>query len=309
MVTSKQKDDKNIEHIRYQPSKSYPFDLEIFSVRDLMERTGKKNIVKTYNYEFFMLLLITTGSCVQIVDFTPVACSPGNILTIKPGQAHNFGSDNCWDGWVILFRPEFLAAKTGASFNTGIDGLSALNYLPQKTELTDEDLLRVTHLVSQMRSDALRRATVEDVNDLLRCQIVLLIKLLFIRQVNEHSLPDTSTGIVNRFRQFQALVEEHYCVWHQVSQYAAKLGYSEKSLNRYSMSVVGLTAKVIISSRINLEAKRLLAHTDMPITAISEDLGFEETTYFTKFFKRETGCTPSMFRHRQQIILWESAAR
>ena len=61
---------------------------------------------------------------------------------------------------------------------------------------------------------------------------------------------------------------------------------------------VGMTAKAFIATRINLEAKRLLAHTDLPITDLAETLGFEETTNFTKFFKRETGCTPTEFRRR-----------
>jgi AraC-like DNA-binding protein len=63
----------------------------------------------------------------------------------------------------------------------------------------------------------------------------------------------------------------------------------------------GVNAKSFIASRINLEAKRLLAHTVLPIAVIGEQLGFQEPTNFVKFFKREAGCTPGQFRRRQMI--------
>jgi AraC-like DNA-binding protein len=59
-----------------------------------------------------------------------------------------------------------------------------------------------------------------------------------------------------------------------------------------------MSAKAFISKRINLEAKRLLVHTDFPVGVIAERLGFQEATHFSKFFKRETSCTPKEFRAR-----------
>ena len=60
-----------------------------------------------------------------------------------------------------------------------------------------------------------------------------------------------------------------------------------------------MSAKAFIAARINLEAKRLLVHTDWPVALIAERLGFDEATNFSKFFKRESGATPAQFRRRQ----------
>jgi AraC-like DNA-binding protein len=65
------------------------------------------------------------------------------------------------------------------------------------------------------------------------------------------------------------------------------------------MEVAGVRAKALITLRINLEAKRLLAHTGLSIALIGERLGFEDPTNFVKFFKREVGCAPGEFRRRQ----------
>jgi AraC-like DNA-binding protein len=40
---------------------------------------------------------------------------------------------------------------------------------------------------------------------------------------------------------------------------------------------------------------------------MAEKLGFEETTHFTKFFKRETGCTPTEFRQKQKRMFSEGS--
>jgi AraC-like DNA-binding protein len=108
-----------------------------------------------------------------------------------------------------------------------------------------------------------------------------------------------NTGAMQRFKDFKQLVERNFARWHQVADYARQLGYAEKSLTRATQAAAGMNAKAFITSRINLEAKRLLAHTDLPVTLIAESLGFAEATNFIKFFKRETGCTPIEFRRQQ----------
>jgi len=52
----------------------------------------------------------------------------------------------------------------------------------------------------------------------------------------------------------------------------------------------------LIRNRILLEAKRLLVNQDMSITEISNELNFNDNSYFTKFFKKQTGITPEEFR-------------
>ena len=64
-----------------------------------------------------------------------------------------------------------------------------------------------------------------------------------------------------------------------------------QTLTRATTGVAGITAKAFIASRINLEAKRLLAHTSSSVATIADSLGFDDPSNFVKFFKRETGCT------------------
>jgi len=76
-----------------------------------------------------------------------------------------------------------------------------------------------------------------------------------------------------------------------VAAYAIAWGAPEKSLARAALEVTDRTAKAVITDRLVLEAKRLLAHTLLPVAVIGDQLGFAEATNFVKFFRREAGLT------------------
>lgn len=295
MRTPNQKED--IKRLSYQPAVAYPYDLEIFRESDRKRRTSEEKMRMTYRYEFHMLICVTHGSCIQWVDFEPVSCNPGTLLTLRPGQAHNFGCDKNWDGWIVLFRPEFLLPTLFPSNELKL----AFDFkrLPNFLNLDSDDLRRAIDSIVQMSEDSLIDASSEDVNALLRYQLYALVTWLGVIHGRRQVHDTLHSHAMLRFTRFQKLVEEHFTEWSHVSEYAISLGCTERSLTRATTSAAGVSAKAFISARINLEGKRLLVHTDFPISVIAEKLGFEEATHFSKFFKRETGCTPTEFRQRQ----------
>ena len=155
--------------------------------------------------------------------------------------------------------------------------------------------------VELAREDTLMDAPQDDVHSLLRHQLHTLLTRLRILQGKRHPQAPLVSPAAQRFQRFQQLVEQRFAQWHQVVDYADQLGYTEKSLARAVAAAAGTTAKAFIAARINLEAKRLLVHTDQPIATLAEKLGFDEATNFSKFFKREVGCTPAEFRKGQQV--------
>lgn len=83
---------------------------------------------------------------------------------------------------------------------------------------------------------------------------------------------------------------------HRVADYAARLGYSVRTLTRATRAATGRGAKRFIDEQILLEAKRLLFPTDVPPSTIGERLGFTYSTAFSAFFQQRTGMTPTVFR-------------
>lgn len=287
----------DIERLGYQPRAPYQLDLEVFSMADLRHRGGKE-VRTTHRYEFHTLVCVTRGICTQTVDFKSISCQPGSLLVLRAGQAHNYGRDEDWDGWNVLFRPEFVLPVSTSSRDLKL--AFDLERLLEHMVLSSPELGNVTDSIRQMREDTLIDASLEDVHALLRHQLHTLLTRLSILQGRRQAQEPIASPALQRFKRFQQLVDERFTQWHQVADYVSQLGYTEKSLARAVTAAMGMPAKTFIAARINLEAKRLLAHTDLHVATIAEKLGFEEATNFSKFFKREAGCTPAEFRRQQR---------
>ena len=284
---------KDTTQFSYQPY-GRALDVEVFRVSDLRQRTSAKEIRAHHRYDFHMLVCVTHGSPTQWVDFLPVLCGPGSLIVLRPGQVFGLGESQDWDGWMVLFRSEFLPsdAQTTADLlpALGLDGL------PEHMVLAPPDFDATQEVIARMRQDATRTAPPQDVHALLRYQLCAILLRLCIVDVHRIAAEAQRSQGLQRFVRFRKLIEQNFSRWHQVANYADALGCTEKSLTRAAQEASGQNAKAVIAARIVLEAKRLLAHTDRPIYLIAEGLGFAEATNFAKFFGRETGLTPAAFR-------------
>ena len=202
-------------------------------------------------------------------------------------------------GWSCSSQ-NFSSHLRRSNSSDDLDLVTVLQGFPKHFVLQQPEYRLVTDTMLRMFEDSKSQAPPSELNALIRYQLSAL--LLRINMTHRQKLVQEHASLleVHRFKRFQQLVEQHFANWHQVSAYASALGCSEKSLARAAHEVTGVTAKMIIVARISLEAKRLLAHTTSPVARIAERLGFDEPTNFTKFFKREAGCTPAEFRLRQR---------
>lgn len=82
----------------------------------------------------------------------------------------------------------------------------------------------------------------------------------------------------------------------EVLFYANELGISSGYLNELCNEVSGHSAKDIIDSAVSARLKYELAHTSKSIQEIADEYNFPSQSYFSRYFKRLTGFTPSDFR-------------
>jgi AraC-like DNA-binding protein len=264
---------------------------------------------KTYGYTFYMLILVTEGRCIQFLDFVPCPGQAGSLVVVRPGQAHNFGESEDWDGWILLVRPEFLwpsgsheslrsqfdIARLPGHFNVDAGGLErtktaiqwmreeATRHVPDGVEGLRRDLDRSTEWFGDMQAH-------------LRHAFYALASWFVVTHGREHLADSRKRPSLKRFQLFKDLVEQRFAEWKNLGTYAAEIGCTERSLTRAVLDAEGISAKEFVSKRLALEAKRLLIHTDWPVGVIADKLGFKEATYFSKFFRRVAGCTPQHFR-------------
>jgi len=97
-------------------------------------------------------------------------------------------------------------------------------------------------------------------------------------------------------KNFQAKINECFRELREVGDYASRLHISAGHLSEVVKMQSGKPAIKHIHERLVLEARRLLFHTNNSLKEIAFDLGFSDSSYFNRFFKRETGVTPAGYR-------------
>lgn len=107
------------------------------------------------------------------------------------------------------------------------------------------------------------------------------------------ALPARALGHVQRFR---ALVEARFRQQPSLAALADTLGITPTQLNRVCHQVLGHAALAVLHDRLVLEAQRDLAYTRLAVKQIALGLGFADAGYFSRFFQRHTGHTPTAWR-------------
>ncbi len=273
---------------------------------ELQRRVGDADARGLERIDFHCLIYLTAGRYAHVVDFESEAMTPGSLLFLQPGQVHRFGDLSGCDGWLLVFKAELLPTRADVPTHAGADkavdelGLGRLDDL-QRSHLRLSAATRgaVTETLERMADDA-RRPASRALGLLLRSQVQSLLMRLWLDAAASEADDRIVPVVLRRYRRFRAAVERNFMRWHGVATYAARLGCSEKSLTRAALEVTDRTAKAVITDRLVLEAKRLLAHTLLPVALIGDQLGFAEATHFVKFFRRETGLTPGAFRAEQR---------
>ncbi len=98
------------------------------------------------------------------------------------------------------------------------------------------------------------------------------------------------------FHRFAGLVSEHFATHRDVAFYADALCISMSYLASVTRTCVGKTPKYLIDNRLVQEIKIQLAYTELSLQQIASGLNFPDQSYFARFFKRYTGCSPIVYR-------------
>ncbi|MGY3211870.1 helix-turn-helix domain-containing protein [Mucilaginibacter sp. HD30] len=97
-------------------------------------------------------------------------------------------------------------------------------------------------------------------------------------------------------RSYLRLIDHHYLDKRTVGEYAALLSVSANYLSQAVKQASGKNALSFIAARVATEARSLVLHTHLHIAEIAYQLNFSDSANFSKFFKKQTGKTPSQLR-------------
>lgn len=241
-----------------------------------------------------MFLFLSPNVIAQVGETLTTTHAP-KALYIPPMLAHGFQFEPRVVGGVISIPVR--------EFDATLDAIGALaDPFQSSIEVpgTHECFNTISHAFGEVEREF---KTIRPFrNEALATQLRAL--LIHFQRASPAAQPSVRTGVTSRheeqIRQFCNLVEAHFRSDMRLEKYAARIGVSKVQLTRTCARILGTSPNQVVVNRRLMEAKRQLAYTQFSVGQISHELGFKDVGYFSRFFKKLTGETPSSYRNGLQ---------
>lgn len=243
-----------------------------------------------HKHSFYMICLIRSGSGIHVVDFEEIEVLPNRLFILNPSQVHFWKLDTDTNISLVQF------AESVFQFDSlpGGDFLSTASLF--RKSYIDLDKIQSVSILDVFQ----KLETETNSKDFFSTEIIKGYLQVLSGMIGRIINNNNKAGVLNpkehKLREFMNLVNKYYATQKSVNFYAGELNISANYLNMLSMQILGKNAGEVISSRVMLEAKRLLYHTSQDVSQIAFSLGFDDPSYFSRFFRKTENSSPTEFR-------------
>lgn len=247
--------------------------------------------------EFFMVL---EGQVLFQVDTEYIPVRAGEAVFIDPGDihaAHPLGDGPCVY-CAIVFHPDLLS---GAQYDA-VQQQYILPFLERRQTFPrhlSPDVPWQRDALKQL--DAMMDAyavTMPGLEIFMKGSLLLLLAQLALpdRAVSRSHAGEADTVKINRLKKVILYIQDHYREQIRIQELAALIPMSEGQFCRFFKAMTRKTPVDYINSYRIRQASELLLQTERKISDIALEVGFDNTSYFIKLFRRAMDCSPSEFR-------------
>ena len=265
-----------------------PLEFEILDLKKLI-KSNHHLAGKPHRLDFYQLIFISKGTGIHTVDFKHANFKRHFLIPVAKDQVQQFHIDFKIEGYLILFTSEFLIREK-------INYRYLYDFIIFNSQLSPVGLqcdTETTHLIEMLAKAYFNEEEFEQEKILRNFLKIILIKLEQTKRNLSRTHNDSDLNLTMRFNR---VLDKNISYKTKVSDICEILGINSKKLNAALKLTSNKTAKAYLDERVILEIKRLLSYSQFSIKEIAYNIGFEEPTNLTKFFKKHTNFLPQDFR-------------
>lgn len=251
------------------------------------ELQGPHHIAKPHQHFFFLLVLFEKGAGEHFIDFAPYKIADYQIHILFPNQVHTWIIEASSKAYQLMIDKDYFE-KLSLHFRHSFAQYKQNPVLLLSSKIFEEIRYEFKAIEAELSNDNALAALIQS--------RVSVVASLLSKELEKIVLDKTKNPYGSRLIQFQELIEKYFHEEKSIDFYAQKLHISSSQLSKICRKYLQISPAQLIYQRNILEAKRLLKSTDLSIKEISYKLGFVDSSYFTNFFKKNTGINPSDFR-------------
>ncbi|THU34969.1 helix-turn-helix domain-containing protein [Niastella caeni] len=259
----------------------------------------KKDFIQyPFRSDSYWVALVLNGSLTIQLNGEEQVINENSMLIIPPHVVRQFDEapNNTCNAACVAFTPDFML-DTGLS-QRHIDLFEYLfNSHSTHLRLASEDASRFLTMITMLQEKNFSREhhpfATEVVRHFFNVFQFELAGLYHKHSNQKKAVHDHKEEIVWRFL---GLLSKHVKSERNLLFYANRLYVTPKYLTQTVKKLTGKTAGKYIDELVIVEAKNLLRDPALTIAQVADLLYFSDQFFFSKFFKRYTGITPSVYR-------------
>ncbi len=246
-------------------------------------------IQELHRHTFFFALFLEKGSGEHIIDFKKYPIKNHSIFFMRPGQVHQITLKKGSSGYLVQFDKNFYApTKKPSKFI--LRKVSYKNYCT----LNSENFEKLLNILTSIHKEYVQKEKFYE--EVIKAQLQTLFIKIVRQSKNPEKISKTESYSQEKLEEFFELIENNFSSRKKVAEYANMMSLSNFQLNKITKETLGKTSSQVLNDHILLEAKRNLLGTSNQINQIAYHLGYEDASYFIRFFKKNTGISPEKFR-------------
>jgi len=267
-------------------------------VEDIQSRSRKYlwQIGAHRHAELCQCIVVTAGPASVVIEELRTKLDGPALVVIPAGAIHSFRFRADTQGYVLTVNFQHLTELASAAHQAPIEELFSV---PRALDLSFNPALaeRASQMLECLCKEQRRPDAASPVGGWLACCVLYTVA----EAVKQSSAPESYSGTdLARLRRFRQLIENRYTQHWPIQRFARELGLSETSLNRLCRRLTGGTGFDLLQQRLALEARRRLIYATDSVSGIAGALGFKDSAYFSRFFRRHSGVSPHEFRRQHR---------
>lgn len=253
------------------------------------------NFEHPFSFKGIVFVICLKGSGRVKIDFKEYCTKENSVLTVLPNQIVE-GVEHSDDFFIELlaFTFDFLS-DIPIPKDFDMPRRVAQHPMLNIQEEDIQNLLRYHSFIIDTFNNK-KSILFEQIIKGLLYSLLMEIMILYTEQEDTGQKEKTSLRREEIVTQFMELLKDHYKVGRSSSYYADKLCITPKYLSSTLKKVTGRSINSWIEDAVLIGAKILLKSTNLTVLQISEELNFPNSSYFGRFFKKQTGITPKNYR-------------
>lgn len=241
-----------------------------------------------HSHDFFEIFYISEGSITHICNNVAQTLTCGDMIILRPKDTHYFQrKTSCTHRDILIASQKFKEACEFLRRDLFDTILNLIN--PPHIKLTLEQIQYFEQILEALNSQT--EFLHEKRLPLERSCLCAILGTYFQSESHETQYPKLLKDILTVFNRKEYLK-------FGLKEMSNQLGYSQIYLCRYFKKQMGITMTEYLNNVRLSHVVLSLQTTNIPITEICEELGFESYSYFSKLFKNKYGKPPSSYRKK-----------